>query len=90
MADESDAEARGPVDTIRHAERLIRAEHHILADDWRFWGQLADHLNDIAHIPELIPGAVHDRDWRAFNRAVAMASGYIRMSAARNAEGAGK
>jgi hypothetical protein len=74
-----DPEMLGPVEKIRHAEGLIRAEHRVLGDDWLFWGKVADHLNDIAHVPE--KAGQRESDWRAFNRAQDMATGYIRMSA---------
>lgn len=80
VADESDPELLGPVEKIRHAEQLIRREHRIVDDDWLFWGRVADHLNDIAHVPELT--SQRQRDWREFNHAQDMATGYIRMSRA--------
>jgi hypothetical protein len=63
---------------IRYAERLIRAHHHVLDDDWLFWGSLADHLNFIAHVPDKI--RQRDSDWREFNRAQVLALGYIQMT----------
>jgi hypothetical protein len=85
MADESDPEMLDPVEKIRYAEQLIRAEHRILDDEWLFWGNLADHLNYIAHVPEKTVQRPSDR--REFNRAQDMATGYIRMSAASAAAG---
>jgi|ERR1700722_5849643 len=78
---EFDPEMLDPVAKISHAEGLIRAEHRVLDDSWLFWGKLADHLNDIAHVPEKT--ANRPSDWRQFNRAQDMAAGYIRMSAAK-------
>lgn len=72
-----DPDALGPVEMIRYAERLIRALHYVLDDDWLFWGQLADHLNYIAHVPEKT--GQRRSDWRDFNRAQAMATGYVGM-----------
>jgi hypothetical protein len=81
-----DPEELDPVAKIRYAETLIRAEHWVTEDDWLFWGNLAGYLNDIAHVPEKT--GHRPSDWRAFNRAQDMATGYIRMSAARSdAEG---
>lgn len=81
MPAESDPELLNPVEKIRYAERLIRRDHHILDDDWLFWGKVADHLNEMATIPERNamdwPGK-----WRGFNRAQDIATGYIRMSRA--------
>jgi hypothetical protein len=66
------------VEKIRFAEQRIRQQHRVLDDDWLFWGQVADHLNETAHIPGLTDR--RPRDVRAFNRAQTMATGYIRMS----------
>ena len=66
---------------IRYAEQLIRTEHRVLGDDWKFWGQLADHLNEVAHVPDKSPDFTRPADWREFGRAQAMATGYVRMSA---------
>lgn len=76
-----DPEELPAVEKIRYAERLIRREHHVLDDDYLFWGNLAAYLNVIAHTPELLNR--RDSDWREFHRAQVMATGYIRMSAAR-------
>lgn len=79
MADDFDPEMLGPVEKIRYAEELIRREHRVLDDDWLFWGNLADHLNAAACIPEK---TVHrPAEWREFNRAQDIATGYIRMAA---------
>jgi len=79
MSSASDPEMLGPAEKIRYAEQLIRAEHRVLDDDWLFWGKLADHLNFISHVPEKT--GQRASDWREFNRAQDMATGYIRMSA---------
>lgn len=73
-----DPEDLEPVAKIRYAEALIRAEHRVLDDDWLFWGNLADHLNDIANLPEKT--GLRASDWREFNRAQDMATGLIRMA----------
>jgi hypothetical protein len=75
-----DAEMLPPCEKIRYAEHLIRREHKVLDpdDDYLFWGSVADHLNVAANIPERTNNK--DRDWREFNRAQDMATGYIRMS----------
>lgn len=78
MAEEFDPEMLPPVEKIRHAEQLIRREHRVVDDDWMFWGNLADHLNQAAHIPQRLGPS--QRDWREFNRAQDIAIGYIRMS----------
>lgn len=86
MADDFDPEMPDPVAKIRYAEALIRAEHWCTEDDWLFWGNLADFLNDVARTPDLTGQT--PKDWRRFNGAQDMAAGYIRMSAARSdAEG---
>jgi hypothetical protein len=75
---EHDPEMLEPVERIRYAEQLIRREHRVLDDDYLFWGNVADHLNEAANIPSKTahtPGT-----WREFNRAQDMATGYIRMS----------
>jgi len=46
-------------------------------------GQPGSTLNFIAHVPE--KADQRPSDWRAFNRAQDMATGYIRMSAAQGA-----
>ncbi len=68
-----------PVEKIRAAETMIRREHRVVDDDWRFWGAIADHLNVAALIPSRTSQT--SRDWRQFNRAQDMANGYIQMSA---------
>ena len=73
-----------PSEKIRHAEQLIRHEHPVLGDDYLFWGKVADYLNTAANIPERTNNA--GRDWREFNRAQDMATGYIRMSARERGE----
>jgi hypothetical protein len=85
MSSEMDPEELNPVAKIRYAEGLIRREHWVTEEDWLFWGNLADHLNGIAQVPEKT--AHRPSDWRAFNRAQDMATGLIRMSAARAAAG---
>jgi hypothetical protein len=65
-------------DMIRYAERLIRAHHRFLDNGWLFWGNLADHLNFIAHVPDKT--AQRDSDWREFNRAQELALGYIEIT----------
>lgn len=79
MADGFDPEMLDPVEKIRYAEQLMRREHRVLGDDYLFWGNLADYLNMVAHTPEKTGNTQHD--WREFNRAQDMATGYIRMSA---------
>lgn len=74
----TDPEDLGAQEKIRFAEALIRREHRVLDDDWMFWGHLADSLNDVAHTPDLIGQT--PKDWRRFNNAQTMATGYIRMS----------
>ena len=76
--DDFDPEMLPAVEKIRYAEQLIRREHRILDDDWIFWGNLADHLNMSALIPEKT--SQKQNDWRTFNRAQDIATGYIRMS----------
>lgn len=78
-ADDFDPEMLEPVEKIRYAEQLMRSEHRVLGDDYLFWGNLADYLNMVAHTPEKTGNTQHD--WREFNRAQDMATGYIRMSA---------
>lgn len=77
--DDFDPEDLPPVELIRHAEQLIRREHRVLADDYLFWGKVADHLNAASGIPERSNN--RNSDWREFNRAQEMALGYTRMSA---------
>jgi hypothetical protein len=75
-----------PIERIRYAEQLMRREHRVLDEDYLFWGNLADYLNTAANIPEK---TTHKpSDWREFNRAQDMATGYIRMSARRGTAGA--
>ena len=67
----------GP-DIIHYAELLIRFhDHPVLSCGYQFWGNLADDLNRIMHLPER-PGRQNDSSWSEFNSAVAMAAGYIR------------
>lgn len=66
---------------IRYAEKLIRRDHKVLDDDWMFWGNLADQFNLVALFPDKV-NQTH-ADWRVFNRFQDMATGYIRMVAAR-------
>lgn len=80
MSEDNDPEMLPPQERIRYAEQLIRAEHKMLDDDWMFWREVADHLNYTAHVPD--QNSQRASDWRAFNRAKDMATGYIRMSAA--------
>ena len=75
VSEYEDPEMLPPVEKIRYAERLIRREHRVVDDDYLFWGHVADHLNMAALIPEKIKP-----DWREFNDAQDMATGYIRMS----------
>jgi hypothetical protein len=74
----NDPEMLPPVEKIRYAEQLMRREHRVLGPDYLFWGNLADYLNVAANIPERTNNK--ERDWREFNRAQDMATGYIRMS----------
>lgn len=76
-----DPEMLGPVEKIRYAEQIIRHAHRVTDPDYLFWGKLADHLNETAHIPDKRPGFNRQSDWRQFNRAQDIATGYIRMSA---------
>ena len=71
----------GP-DIIHYAELLMRFhDHRVLSPHYQFWGNLADYLNRIMHLPER-PGRQNDSSWSEFNSAVAMAVGYIKMSEA--------
>jgi hypothetical protein len=71
----------GP-DIIHYAELLIRfRDHPVLSPHYQFWGNLADYLNRIMHLPER-PGKQNDSSWSEFNSALAMAAGYITMSGA--------
>jgi hypothetical protein len=71
----------GP-DIIHYAELLIRfRDHPVLSPHYQFWGHLADYLNQVMHLPER-QGPQHASAWTEFNRAAAMAAGYIRMSEA--------
>jgi hypothetical protein len=82
MAEEEfDPEMLPAQEKIRHAEQLIRQEHRVLADDYLFWGNLADLMNSMASLPDLNPGAERPRDRRQFNYVQDLATGYIRMSA---------
>lgn len=74
----SDPEMLPPQEKIRYAEQLIRRQHRVVDDDWMFWGNLAGYLNHAANIPSKIKP-----NWREFNRAEDVATGYIRMSLAR-------
>lgn len=66
----------GP-DIIHYAELLIRFyDHRVLSPDYQFWGNLADYLNRVMHLPERTTRAPH---WATeFNTAIAMAAGYVR------------
>jgi hypothetical protein len=67
----------GP-DMIHYAELLIRFhDHPVLSPGYQFWGNLADYLNQIMHLPEHSPQRASGR-WGEFNSAVAMAVGYVR------------
>jgi hypothetical protein len=67
----------GP-DIIHYAELLIRFyDHQVLSPGHQFWGNLANYLNRIMHLPEQ-PGRQNSSSWSEFNRAVSMAVGYIR------------
>jgi hypothetical protein len=71
----------GP-DIIHYAELLIRFhDHPVLSPHYQFWGNLADYLNRIMHLPDR-PGRQNDSSWSEFNSATAMAAGYIEMSEA--------
>jgi hypothetical protein len=71
----------GP-DIIHYAELLIRFhDHPVLSPGYQFWGNLADYLNRIMHLPER-PARQTPGSWAEFNSAVAMAAGYINMSEA--------
>lgn len=71
----------GP-DIIHYAELLIRfRDHPVLSPHYQFWGNLADYLNRIMHLPDQ-PRRQTPGSWIEFNSAVAMAAGYIQMSAA--------
>lgn len=69
-----------PVEKIRYAEQLMRHDHRVLGANYKFWGGIADYLNEAAHIPSLCKDAKRPRDNREFNRAQDIADGYIRMS----------
>lgn len=86
--DDFDPELLEPVEKIRYAEQLIRRGHRVVDDDFLFWGNLADHLNFTACLPGRT--GLRASDWRAFNRAQDMATGYIRMSARKAATTAGE
>jgi hypothetical protein len=67
----------GP-DIIHYAELLIRfCDHRVLSPGYQFWGNLADYLNRIMHLPDRT-GRQNDSSWAEFNGAVAMAAGYVR------------
>ena len=66
----------GP-DMLHYAELLIREDHGVLAPGFQFWGNLADYLNRIMHLPER-PARQYPGCWPEFNAAVTMAAGYIR------------
>ncbi len=76
---EADPEMLPPQEKIRFAEQLIRREHQVLGEDYLFWGNLADYLNDIAHTPDRT-GDKRPAKWRDFNHAQDMATGIIRMA----------
>lgn len=78
-AREPDPELLDPVSKIRYAEALIRAQHRVTDEDQLFWGNLADYLNYAATIPFRYWN--RSSDWREFNRAQDIATGYIRMAA---------
>jgi hypothetical protein len=76
-AEESDPEMLTSVDRLYYASWLLRQNHpRVTDDDWMVWGNLADHLEWAAHIPERTGGS---QDWRAFNRAQDLATGVIRL-----------
>ena len=75
-----DPEMLEPAEKIRYAEQLIRRQHPVMGDDYLFWGNVADYLNEAANLPERT-GDKRPGKWREFNRAQDMATGYIRMSA---------
>jgi hypothetical protein len=75
-----DPEMLRPAEKIRYAEALIREHHRVLDDDWLFWGNVADYLNKAANIPSKTGNK--PTDWREFNRAQDVATGYIRLAAA--------
>jgi hypothetical protein len=69
-------------DIIHYAELLIRFhDHRVLSPHYQFWGNLADYLNRIMHLPDR-PGRQNDSSWAEFNSAVSMAVGYVEMSEA--------
>jgi hypothetical protein len=76
---EKDPELLGPQDLIRYAEQLIRREHGLADAGWDFWRYLANELNWLAGIPDRTAAR---QDWSEFNRAHAIAVGYLRMSPA--------
>ena len=52
----------GP-DVIHYAELLIRFhDHPVLSEHYKFWGNLADYLNRIMHLPEH-PGRQNPGSW---------------------------
>ncbi len=79
MADDTDFDPEDlePVQKIRYAADLVREEHRVLADDYLFWGHLAGYFSRAACIPEKTENT--SADWREFNRAQDMATGYIQM-----------
>lgn len=79
--DDFDPEMLPAQEKIRWAEQLIRRDHRVIDDDWMFWGNLADQYNLVALIPDKISQT--GADWRRFNRFQDMATGYIRMVAAK-------
>lgn len=79
--DDADPEMLGPVEMIRYAEPLVRAQHRVLDEDYMFWGNLADYLNHAANIP--LKTGLRPAGWREFNRAREIALGYVRMAAPR-------
>ncbi len=88
--DENDPEMLQPTEKIRYAEQLIRRERRVLDEDYLFWGNLADYFNDVANLPgrlHRMVGGGGPGEWRRFNRAQDMATGYIRMSANREISG---
>jgi hypothetical protein len=72
---DDDPENLTSVDRLYYASWLLRQNHRVMDDDWMVWGNLADHLEWAAHMPEKTGG---HQDWRAFNRAADLASGVIR------------
>jgi hypothetical protein len=77
---QADPEMLPPQEKIRFAEQLIRREHRRpQAEDYLFWRNLADYLNDIVHTPDRT-GDKRPAKWRDFNCAQDMATGVIQMA----------